>query len=54
MNNSNSGRKHCEPEDDEQRCLRLMQEAEDRRAEVTAEDAKVQRMIERSIKDYGA
>lgn len=54
MINDKSGRKHRESETDDQRRQRLKEEAEDHRAEVKAEDANVQRMIERSIRDHGA
>lgn len=54
MISNQSGRKHREPENDEQRSQRLKREAEDRRKEAKTEDANVQRMIERSIKDHGA
>lgn len=49
MSNNESGRKRREPESDERLSQRLKQEAEDRRAEVKADDANLQRMIERSI-----
>lgn len=50
MSNNESGRKRRERKS----AGRLQQEAEDRRADVKADDANVQRMIERSIKDHGA
>jgi len=54
MTNNESGPKRREPENDERRSQRLKREAEDHRAEARVEDANVQRMIERSIKDQGA
>jgi len=54
MTNNESGRKRREPENDERRSQCLKREAEERRAEAKVEDANVQRMIERSIKDHGA
>lgn len=47
-------RKRREPESAESRTERLQQQAEDRAANMKADDANVQRMIERSIKDHGA
>ena len=49
-----SERKRRARETAERRSERLQQEAEDRDAERKADDANVQRMIERSIKDHGA
>ena len=54
MSDKESGRKRREPESAETRSERLEQEAEDRDADMKADDANVQRMIERSIKDHGA
>jgi len=53
MSDKESGRKRREPESAETRSERLEQEAEDRDADMKADDANVQRMIERSIKDHG-
>ncbi len=49
-----SGRKRRERETTERRSKRLEQGAEHREANRKADDANVQRMIERNIKDHGA
>jgi hypothetical protein len=49
-----SGRKRRERESVEKRSERLEQGANDRDAHMKSDDANVQRMIERSIKDHGA
>jgi hypothetical protein len=54
MSIKESGRKRRDRESAERRSERLEQGAEDRDAGMKADDANVQRMIERSIKDHGA
>jgi hypothetical protein len=54
MSIKESGRKRRERERAERRSARLEEGAEDRDADTKANDASVQRMIERSIKDHGA
>ena len=54
MSDKESGRKRRERESTERRSERLEQGAEDRDADMKTDDANVQRMIERSIKDHGA
>jgi hypothetical protein len=54
MSDKESGRRRRERETAERRSERLEQGAEDREAEIKADDANVQRMIERSIRDHGA
>jgi hypothetical protein len=54
MSDKESGRKRRERESAERRSERLEQGAENRDANMEADDANVQRMIERSIKDHGA
>jgi hypothetical protein len=54
MSAEESGRKRRARDSAERRSERLEQGAEDRDAGRKAEDANVQRMIERSIKDHGA
>lgn len=54
MSTEENGRKRRARESTEKRSERLEQGAEDRHAETKANDANVQRMIERSIKDHGA
>jgi hypothetical protein len=54
MSDNESGRKRRERESAERRSERLEQVAENRDANMDADDANVQRMIERSIKDHGA
>jgi hypothetical protein len=54
MSIKESGRKRRDRESAERRSERLEQGAEDRDADMKADDANVQRMIERSIKDHGA
>jgi hypothetical protein len=54
MSIEESGRKRREEESAERRSKRLAQGAEDRQADQKADDANVQRMIERSINDHGA
>jgi hypothetical protein len=54
MSDKESERKRRKPESAERRSERLEQEADERDADTKADDANVQRMIERSIKDYGA
>jgi hypothetical protein len=49
-----SGRKRRDRETAERRSKRLEQGAEDRKVAREADDANVQRMIERSIKSHGA
>jgi hypothetical protein len=54
MSIKDSGRKRRARESAKRRSERLEQGTGDRDAGVKADDANVQRMIERSIKDYGA
>jgi hypothetical protein len=54
MSDKESGRKRREQESAERRTERLEQGAEDRNADVKADDANVQRLIERSIRNHGA
>ena len=54
MSIKDSARKRRARESAERRSERLEQGAGDRDGSVKADDANVQRMIERSIKDYGA
>ena len=54
MSIEESGRKRRVRESAETRSERLEQGAEDRAADTKADDANVQRMIERSIKNHGA
>jgi hypothetical protein len=54
MSINESERKRRARESAERRSERLEQGAEDRDADKKADDANVQRMIERSIKDHGA
>jgi hypothetical protein len=54
MSIKESGRKRRERESAERRSARLEQGADDRDSDMKANDANVQRMIERSIKDHGA
>jgi hypothetical protein len=54
MSDKESGRKRRERESAERRAERMDQGAEHRDADIKADDANVQRMIERSIKDHGA
>jgi hypothetical protein len=54
MSDEESGRKRRERENAERRSQRLERVAEDRDEDMKANDANVQRMIERSIKDHGA
>jgi hypothetical protein len=54
MSDKESERKRLQRESAGRRSDRLEQGAEDRDADMTADDANVQRMIERSIKDHGA
>ena len=54
MNIKESGRNRLDREIPERRSERLDQGAEDRDSDEKADDANVQRMIERSIKDHGA
>ena len=53
MSDKESERKRRKPESAERRSERLEQEADERDADTKADDANVQRMIERSVKDYG-
>jgi hypothetical protein len=54
MSIEESGRKRRERESAEKRSERLDQGSDDRASDREADDANVQRMIERSIKDHGA
>jgi hypothetical protein len=54
MSIKESGRKRRERESAERRSERLEQGADDRDVNMKADEANVQRMIERSIKDHGA
>jgi len=54
MSDKENGRKRREQESADRRTKRLEQRTEDRDANVKADDANVQRMIERSIRDHGA
>ena len=54
MSIKESGRRRRERESPEKRSERLQQGTEDRHADMKVDDANVQRMIERSIKDHGA
>jgi hypothetical protein len=54
MSDIENGRKRRERESAKRRSERLEKEAEDRDADMKANDVNVQRMIERSIRDHGA
>jgi hypothetical protein len=54
MSDNDSGRKLRARESAVRRTKRLEQRAEGRDADTKADDANVQKMIERSIKDHGA